>query len=114
MLTRALACQLNSYVNCLYAYNGWNMLNLAAAEVYNPSKTIPWAIQLGIITATVSFVWINVSYVITHWSLPRVLRDRDRERKKRRLVAMLLPVCGAGVHQLHAFPHVMGHDTVSS
>jgi amino acid permease len=37
------------------------MLNLAAAEVQNPSKTIPWAIQLGLWVATVSFVWINVS-----------------------------------------------------
>lgn len=31
-----------AFANCLYAYNGWNMLNLTAAEVRDPSKTIPY------------------------------------------------------------------------
>jgi APA family basic amino acid/polyamine antiporter len=48
-------------VNCLYAYNGWNMLNSAASEVVDPSTTIPLAINTGLIVAIVSFLWINVS-----------------------------------------------------
>eukprot|EP00038_Savillea_parva_P028085 m.63102 g.63102 ORF g.63102 m.63102 type:complete len:496 (-) comp8132_c0_seq2:1570-3057(-) len=52
-------------VNCLYAYNGWNMLNLAASEVDSPSTTIPWAIHTGLLTALVSFLWINISYLMT-------------------------------------------------
>lgn len=54
-----------AFANCLYAYNGWNMLNLAASEVAQPATTIPWAIQTGLIVAIISFLWINISYLLT-------------------------------------------------
>eukprot|EP00040_Diaphanoeca_grandis_P015631 m.79990 g.79990 ORF g.79990 m.79990 type:complete len:502 (+) comp25270_c3_seq1:46-1551(+) len=53
-----------AFANCLYAYNGWNVLNLTAAEVHNPAKVIPQAIQIGLLVSVVSFTWINIAYLM--------------------------------------------------
>lgn len=53
-----------AFANCLYAYNGWNVLNLTAAEVSNPAKTIPKAIQIGLLISIISFTWINIAYLM--------------------------------------------------
>ena len=51
-----------AFTNCLFSFNGWNSLNLAAGEVRQPAKTIPIAIPTGLIIVTLSYVWINISY----------------------------------------------------
>ena len=50
--------------NCLFAYNGWNNLNLSAGEVKNAGVTIPQATMISIPLITVCYIWVNASYML--------------------------------------------------
>lgn len=49
---------------CLFAYNGWNNLMLAAGEVREPYRTIPLAAGVGLSLVTVAYVFLNAAYLI--------------------------------------------------
>lgn len=51
-----------AFANCMFSFNGWNSLNLAAAEIREPAVTIPLAIPLSLLIVTVSYLWINIAY----------------------------------------------------
>ncbi|CAD5216902.1 unnamed protein product [Bursaphelenchus xylophilus] len=48
----------------LFAYDGWDVLNLGAEEIKNPRRTFPLAISLGMGLVAVIFVLVNLSYSI--------------------------------------------------
>ncbi|CAD5212670.1 unnamed protein product [Bursaphelenchus okinawaensis] len=48
----------------LFAYDGWDVLNLGAEEIKNPRRTFPIAIALGMGLVAVIFVLVNFSYSI--------------------------------------------------
>ncbi|XP_061523544.1 cystine/glutamate transporter isoform X2 [Phycodurus eques] len=51
-----------AFYNGLYAYGGWFYLNTVTEEVINPNRTIPLAIVCSMVTVTVLYVLVNVSY----------------------------------------------------
>ncbi|XP_061617383.1 cystine/glutamate transporter isoform X2 [Phyllopteryx taeniolatus] len=51
-----------AFYNGLYAYGGWFYLNMVTEEVINPNRTIPLAIVCSMVTVTVLYVLVNVSY----------------------------------------------------
>jgi APA family basic amino acid/polyamine antiporter len=53
-------------VAALWAYDGWNDLNMVAGEVKNPSRSIPIALIAGVATVGVLYVLVNagVQYVL--------------------------------------------------
>ncbi|XP_077415911.1 cystine/glutamate transporter [Vanacampus margaritifer] len=51
-----------AFYNGLYAYGGWFYLNMVTEEVINPNRTIPLAIMCSMLTVTVLYVLVNVSY----------------------------------------------------
>ena len=46
----------------LWAYDGWNNLNVLAEEVKDPSRVIPFSISVGAICVTIFYVIVNLSY----------------------------------------------------
>src|SRR5579859_7349420 len=54
-------------VSALWAYDGWNDLNMVAGEVKNPQKNIPLALILGVGICGVLYMVINggIQYVMT-------------------------------------------------
>ena len=46
----------------LWAYDGWNNLNLLTGEVKNPENVLPLSITIGTIGVTIFYVVINLSY----------------------------------------------------
>eukprot|EP01012_Entosiphon_sulcatum_P024600 TRINITY_DN29776_c0_g1_i1.p1 TRINITY_DN29776_c0_g1~~TRINITY_DN29776_c0_g1_i1.p1 ORF type:complete len:479 (-),score=58.07 TRINITY_DN29776_c0_g1_i1:30-1439(-) len=51
-------------VNTIHAYDGYTNLNFAAGEVQNAQRTIPLAICLAIPIVAVSYLLVNLSYMI--------------------------------------------------
>ncbi|XP_019749226.1 cystine/glutamate transporter [Hippocampus comes] len=51
-----------AFYNGLYAYGGWFYLNMVTEEIINPNRTIPLAILGSMLTVTVLYVLVNVSY----------------------------------------------------
>jgi APA family basic amino acid/polyamine antiporter len=49
-------------VAALWAYDGWNNLNMASGEVENPGKNIPRALIFGVITVMSIYLVTNVAY----------------------------------------------------
>ncbi|XP_047126057.1 b(0,+)-type amino acid transporter 1 [Hydra vulgaris] len=47
----------------LWAYDGWNNLNLVTEELRNPNHDLPLAILIGIPLVAVCYVLINISYL---------------------------------------------------
>ena len=53
-------------VAALWAYDGWNDLNMVAGEVQNPERNIPIALIVGVAIVGVLYVLVNagVQYVL--------------------------------------------------
>jgi basic amino acid/polyamine antiporter, APA family len=53
-------------VAALWAYDGWNDLNMVAGEIKNPGRSIPIALIVGVATVGVLYVLVNaaVQYVL--------------------------------------------------
>jgi APA family basic amino acid/polyamine antiporter len=49
-------------ISALWAYDGWNNLNMVASEVRDPQRNIPRALILGSILVAVVYLLANVSY----------------------------------------------------
>ena len=48
----------------LFAYGGWHMVTYTAEETVNPTRTIPHALVIGIAIVTVSYIGLNLVYLI--------------------------------------------------
>ncbi|TPX57344.1 hypothetical protein PhCBS80983_g03916 [Powellomyces hirtus] len=48
--------------SALWAYDGWNNLNLVAGELKNPSKDLPRAVTLGPLIVIICYLLANVAY----------------------------------------------------
>ncbi|XP_069114453.1 b(0,+)-type amino acid transporter 1-like [Argopecten irradians] len=51
-----------SFYNGLWAYDGWNNLNLATAELKNPSVNLPRSIMIGIPLTTMVYILVNIGF----------------------------------------------------
>jgi APA family basic amino acid/polyamine antiporter len=50
-------------IACLQAYDGWSAVSFVAGEVKNPEKTLLRALAIGMGTAVVIYVMVNVAYL---------------------------------------------------
>jgi basic amino acid/polyamine antiporter, APA family len=80
-------------VAALWAYDGWNDLNMVAGEVQNPERNIPVALIAGVATVGVLYVLVNagVQYVLPANAIaasPRPASDA---------VALVIGRMGAGI-----------------
>src|SRR5690348_14033921 len=69
----------------LWAYDGWEDLNLVGSEVENPQRNIPRALILGVLFCSVIFMLFSAA---AHWVLPfeQVARSEHvADRKSTRL-----------------------------
>ncbi|KAI1888565.1 hypothetical protein AGOR_G00186480 [Albula goreensis] len=51
-----------AFYSGLYAYGGWFYLNFVTEEVIDPNRNIPLSIIFSMVTVTVFYVLVNVSY----------------------------------------------------
>ncbi|KAL4625007.1 cystine/glutamate transporter-like [Arapaima gigas] len=51
-----------AFYSGLYAYSGWFYLNFITEEVIDPNRNIPLSIIFSMVTVTVCYVLVNVSY----------------------------------------------------
>ncbi|KAJ8381823.1 hypothetical protein SKAU_G00026010 [Synaphobranchus kaupii] len=51
-----------AFYSGLYAYGGWFYLNFITEEVINPNRNIPLSIIFSMVTVTVCYVMVNMSY----------------------------------------------------
>lgn len=49
-------------VSALYAYDGWNNVNMVAGEVENPQRNIPIALIFGTLLVSAVYVLVNLAY----------------------------------------------------
>src|SRR4029077_14018337 len=80
-------------VAALWAYDGWNDLNMVSGEIRNPERNIPIALIFGVALVGVLYMLVNaaVQYVLTAWSIagsPRSASDA---------MAVVLGSLGAGI-----------------
>src|SRR5580700_2579472 len=47
----------------LFAFGGWHQVTYAAGETYNPEKTIPRALLIGMVIVTVCYLSLNAAYL---------------------------------------------------
>jgi basic amino acid/polyamine antiporter, APA family len=47
----------------LFAFGGWHQVTYAAGETYNPEKTIPRALLIGMAIVTVAYLSLNAAYL---------------------------------------------------
>jgi APA family basic amino acid/polyamine antiporter len=80
-------------VAALWAYDGWNDLNMVAGEVKNPERNIPIALIAGVATVGVLYVLVNagVQYVLPASAIAA------SERPASDAVALLMGRAGAGL-----------------
>jgi APA family basic amino acid/polyamine antiporter len=64
--TGGIAGFMAALVAALWAYDGWNDLNMVAGEIKNPGRNIPFALIAGVATVGVLYVLVNagVQYVL--------------------------------------------------
>ncbi|PIO59937.1 hypothetical protein TELCIR_18584, partial [Teladorsagia circumcincta] len=49
---------------CLFAYDGWDILNFGAEEIEKPKRTMPLAIVIGMVCIALIYVAVNFAYFI--------------------------------------------------
>jgi APA family basic amino acid/polyamine antiporter len=64
----------------LFAYGGWHMVTYTAEETVDPTRTIPRALIIGVITVTLCYIGMNAVYLLVLpldavMSSPRVAAD---------------------------------------
>lgn len=52
-----------AFVSVLWSYGGWQHATYTAAEAHEPHRTVPRALILGALAATLLYVMINVAYM---------------------------------------------------
>ncbi|MGO8796740.1 MAG: APC family permease [Candidatus Sulfotelmatobacter sp.] len=64
--TGGIAGFMAALVAALWAYDGWNDLNMVAGEIKNPGRNIPFALIAGVATVGILYVLVNagVQYVL--------------------------------------------------
>lgn len=80
-------------VAALWAYDGWNDLNMVAGEIRNPQRTIPLSLIWGVATVGALYILVNaaVQYVLPATAVA------GSERPASDAVAMVLGRTGAGL-----------------
>ncbi len=80
-------------VAALWAYDGWNDLNMVSGEVRNPERNIPLALILGVALVGILYMLVNaaVQYVLTASVIAASPRPASRA------MAMVLGSLGAGI-----------------
>jgi APA family basic amino acid/polyamine antiporter len=80
-------------VAALWAYDGWNDLNMVAGEVKNPGRNIPVALIAGVATVGVLYVLVNagVQYILPASAIAASLRPASQA------VALVLGHRGAAI-----------------
>uniref|UniRef100_A0A914W4D9 Uncharacterized protein n=1 Tax=Plectus sambesii TaxID=2011161 RepID=A0A914W4D9_9BILA len=48
----------------LFAYNGWEILNVGTEEIRNPKRNMPLAMLVGIIISAIIYLLINLAYFV--------------------------------------------------
>jgi basic amino acid/polyamine antiporter, APA family len=64
----------------LFAYGGWHMVTYTAEETVDPTRTIPRALMIGVVTVTLCYIGMNAVYLLVLpldavMSSPRVAAD---------------------------------------
>src|SRR5258708_29935136 len=80
-------------VAALWAYDGWNDLNMVAGEVRNPQRNVPLALIWGVATVGLLYILVNaaVQYVLPGAAVA------TSERPASEAVALVLGRTGAGL-----------------
>jgi amino acid transporter len=93
-----LASYVNSFLFAMFSYTGFEQPFYVLSEVKKPRKVFPRYVLLGMITATLLYVLINVSYFFV---VPKEVYTADPENS--------LNMAGAFLHYL--FDNSYGEDT---
>ena len=80
-------------VAALWAYDGWNDLNMVSEEVRNPSRNIPIALIAGVATIGVLYMLVNAA---VQYVLP-VSAIAGSERPASEAIRAVLGISGAGI-----------------
>jgi APA family basic amino acid/polyamine antiporter len=80
-------------VAALWAYDGWNDLNMVAGEIHNPQRNVPLALIWGVATVGVLYVLVNAA---VQYVLPASVVAMS-ERPASEAVALVLGRTGAGL-----------------
>jgi basic amino acid/polyamine antiporter, APA family len=80
-------------VAALWAYDGWNDLNMVAGEIRNPQRNIPLSLIWGVATVGALYILVNaaVQYVLPASAVA------DSARPASDAVALVLGLAGAGL-----------------
>ncbi len=87
--TGGLAGFFGALVAALWAYDGWNNLNMAGSEVADPQRNLPRALVAGVLTVTAIYAAVNLAYFL-------VLPASAVAASDRVAAAMMNRVLGAG------------------
>ena len=52
-----------AFYGSLFAYNGWNNLNIAVEELENPNKNLPLSITSSVLVVVICYVCTNLAYL---------------------------------------------------
>lgn len=80
-------------VAALWAYDGWNDLNMVAGEIHEPQRNIPLSLIWGVLTVGVFYILVNAA---VQFALPATTMA-GAERPASQVVALALGPMGAGL-----------------
>ncbi|MBI3474625.1 MAG: amino acid permease [Acidobacteria bacterium] len=80
-------------VAALWAYDGWNDLNMVAGEIRNPQRNVPLALIWGVATVGLLYILVNAA---VQYVLPAAV-VAGSERPASEAVALVLGRTGAGL-----------------